>query len=295
VAAIIATGAPAEIVTMKEAKEEVPMVIDAALLSGAPILALDDVEPQHLSSAALRGVLTAETARVRPMATSQFSAAAANVLVTATGNGIALERDMVRRFIVIRIDPGTERPEGRAFDFDPVADALAQRPALVVACLTILRADHIAGAPPQKGASTGSFDAWAAQVRDPLLWLGEADPVATTHRMRGSDPAREELGMMMHAWGGAFGGRPTTVAQAMRSADQAVQDAIAAIGCSHKSREFGEWLRRHNGRRLQGMRFISEGETAGAARWRLDGWKTPAGGGEGGEGGDAFNGEREDG
>jgi hypothetical protein len=295
VAAIIATGAPAEIVTMKEAKEEVPKVIDAALLSGAPILALDDVEPAHLRSSALRGLITAEAARVRPMATSQFPAAPANILVTATGNGIALARDMVRRFIVIHIDPRMERPEDRVFDFDPVADALAQRSALVSACLTIMRAYHVAGAPPQKGASTGSFDVWAGRVRDPLLWLGEADPVATIHRMRGSDPAREELAMMMQAWGGAFGVRPTTVAQVMRSADQAVQDAIAAIGCSHKPREFGDWLRRHKGRPLQGMRFISDGETAGAARWRLDGWKTPAGGGEGGQGGQSFKPAGEDG
>jgi putative DNA primase/helicase len=291
VAAIIATGAPAEIVTMKEAKEETPKVIDAALLSGAPILALDDVEPKHLQCSALRGLITAEATRVRPMSTSAFPSARANLLVTATGNGIALARDMVRRFIVIQIDPRTERPEDRVFDFDPVAEALAQRPALVVACLTILRAYHIAGAPPQKGASTGSFDAWAAQVRDPLLWLGEADPVATTHRMRGSDPAREELAMMMQAWGGAFGVRPTPVAQAMKSRNEALQDAIAAIGCAHRPRDLGDWLRRHKGRRLEGLRFLPEGQTAGATRWRLEGW----GVGEGGQGGESFKRAREDG
>jgi hypothetical protein len=285
VAAIIATGAVAEVVTMKEAKEETPKVIDAALLSGASHLALDDVEPHHLTCAALRALLTAEVARVRPMGGSEFRAAQANLLVTATGNGIALAKDMVRRFVIARIDPGVEAPEDRGFSFDPVAEARVGRADLLVACLTIGRAFVVAGRPPQNGALMGSFEGWCASVRDPLLWLGEADPVATTHRMRADDPAREALSALMHAWGASFGARAVTAATVLRDARGDLRDALDMLGLAKDSRGFGEWLRRHKGRRVGGMMFVSEGVTNGSARWRLDGWRGGGGEGQGGEGG----------
>lgn len=45
------------------------------------------------------------------------------------------------------------------------------------AALTVLRAHDIAGRPCPSGMSVlGSYEAWSAAVRAPLLWLDEADP-----------------------------------------------------------------------------------------------------------------------
>ena len=47
---------------------------------------------------------------------------AAAVLVLATGNNLILHGDLSRRFLVAHVDPHTERPELRRFDFDPVLE-----------------------------------------------------------------------------------------------------------------------------------------------------------------------------
>src|SRR5207248_9220659 len=85
--------------------------------------------------------------------------------------------DMSRRTLLLRLDPRCERPELREFETpDPRDVALRDRPSLVVAALTIIRAFVNAGCPRER-PPLGSFDDWSKLVRDPLLWLGCADPV----------------------------------------------------------------------------------------------------------------------
>jgi putative DNA primase/helicase len=62
----------------------------------------------------------------------------------------------------------------------------------VTATLTVLRAWHVADArvdlPP-----FGSFDGWSHRVREPLVWLGRADPCETVAKVREDDPKRSAL------------------------------------------------------------------------------------------------------
>src|SRR5690606_34655478 len=87
--------------------------------------------------------------------------------------------DLARRSIVIRLDADTENLRARRFKIaDLKAHVAARRPDLLVAALTIVRAFAAAGCPPQANALP-SFEAWSRIARDPLLWLGMSDPVAT--------------------------------------------------------------------------------------------------------------------
>jgi putative DNA primase/helicase len=85
-----------------------------------------------------------------------------------TGNNLNIPGDMTRRVLVCRIDPKMERPETRDFDFDVEEEAKRDRPALVHAILTILRAYVLAGRPPQHGRPLGSFGQFSRWCETPL-------------------------------------------------------------------------------------------------------------------------------
>lgn len=84
-----------------------------------------------------------------------------------------------------------ERPELKKFRLDPLKIVKAERGKYVVAALTIVRAfmrrkDSWKPLPPIK-----NYDQWCAMVRDPLVWLGCADPCETMEQIRKTDRALE--------------------------------------------------------------------------------------------------------
>jgi putative DNA primase/helicase len=87
---------------------------------------------------------------------------------------------MPSRTLIGRIDAKMERPEEREFQIpDLPAHLMANRKRLAIAALMILRAYHVAGRPRQNIARWGGFDQWSHEIREPLVWLGMADPCRT--------------------------------------------------------------------------------------------------------------------
>ena len=87
------------------------------------------------------------------------------------------------------------------FDFNPCEAVMRNRPQLVRDALTVLRAHLQAGQPRAKGVvPLGSFEGWCAYVRDALVWLEEADPVASMAGVRDNDPNRTTLDAFMQCW-----------------------------------------------------------------------------------------------
>jgi putative DNA primase/helicase len=74
----------------------------------------------------------------------------------------------------------------------------------VAAALTALRAWHIAGARVD-AAPFGSFDAWSHRVREPLIWLGRADPCGTVAKVREDAPKLATLLTILLQWKEALG------------------------------------------------------------------------------------------
>ena len=154
------------------------------------------------------------------------------------------------------MDAKVEQPENRPFEFDPVEVAIRNRPNLVVAALTILRAYHVAGR-PNKLKPLGSFEAWSDLVRSALVWLGEADPVKSMNQLRKKDPVLEEARSIMEQWREAFGDR-VTVAEVVRYATEMRQSyeraepahpdfrdalmAVAGRGNILSGKALGNWL-----------------------------------------------------
>ncbi len=210
-----------------------------------------------------------------------------NCLFMATGNGLTFVGDMWRRSLVCLIDPAMERPSERVFPFNPVERAMQNRGRYVAAALTILRAYRVAGMPAQKGRSMGSFEPWCRAVRDPLLWLGEADPVATCIASL-DDPERERFAAVVTAWQAVIGeGRALTLRDAIAAAESAANgapsradllDAFHAIaapmvrGSTDRvdARRLGTWMRRKKLQVVRGLRFVQDGESGAGMRWRLE-------------------------
>jgi len=106
--------------------------------------------------------------------------------IVATANNCDVDGDIVRRTIHVRLVPQCERPELRSGFRHP--DLLRwvseERPRLVAAALTLLRAYQTAGCPDVGLPPMGSFTSWSRLVRSCVVWAGLPDPVATQQTLR---------------------------------------------------------------------------------------------------------------
>ena len=154
-ASIIATGKEAPVTAQGAKEEEFEKRLGALLMTGDPIIAIDNCS-KPLGGDLLCQVLTQLTVKPRILGKSESPTCSTGAFVAANGNNLVLAGDVTRRAILCRLDPKCELPETRIFDRDPVAVAKAERPRLVAAVLTILRAFHVAGRPRQSHRSDRS-------------------------------------------------------------------------------------------------------------------------------------------
>ena len=289
IACVIATDREAGVVAQGRTEEELEKRLGALLLSGECIIAIDNCE-NPLGGEFLCTLLTQEHVRTRILGKSKAPELPANAFVTATGNNLILEGDLTRRALLCQLDARVERPELRAFQRDPVAEAKARRPQLLVAALTILRAYHVAGKPALGLTPLGSFEAWSSWVRGALVWLGISDPVDSMSSIRARDPQREMLRAVLTAWRAAAR-EPLTTSEAINRAevsrnfrpidpssgrvrvDPNLFDALHAVagqGREINSKRLGKWLGRNRDRILDGLRIVQAGERQGYVLWSVE-------------------------
>jgi hypothetical protein len=179
----IAFGQEPHAVTGGSDKQELEKRIAAELVGASPVLFLDNLNNATLKSDLLASAITERPARVRLLGRSQMVAINASALVILTGNGLTVSEDLVRRFLMIDLDPRTENPEARSFAIDIRSEVRSRRRELLGALLTIWRwGRRTPGI--EKGRPLGSFDQWCRWVRDPLLALGCKDPAERTSEVK---------------------------------------------------------------------------------------------------------------
>jgi putative DNA primase/helicase len=286
-AAVILTGHRAAVIAAD--KDDIRNALAAAMLAGSELIALDNME-RDIGGELLNQILTQSSVVIRLFHTLSSRTVPCGTIVFATGNNIAIAGDVTRRALVARLEPAVERPELLQFDFDPVNVASQQRPNLVVDALTVLRAwltldDHAEMPPP-----LGSFEQWSRLVREALIWLGEADPVAVMEEVRGTDPVLAEMRQMMTAWLRVFGPtRLLTIQQIMAAAkteeelpegvttkpNQDLLNAISAVAADKDwSRGLAWWLKHRKGRIItlpgSGQFRFTLDNTMAQPRWMLD-------------------------
>jgi hypothetical protein len=181
--------------------------------------------------------------------------------------------DVHRRVITCNLDPRVERPELREFTGDPVKKVLADRGLYIAAALTICRAYAVAGR-PDKVKPLASFGGWSDTVRSALIWLGEADPVASMEETVKDDPVRVELQEMLSSWVEVLGSGPRyrfSLADIIKIAEEKTHTYELVWPCLHAAiqgtrkgggvvdaQKLGIWLRSRKNRILGGQFFTND-------------------------------------
>ena len=198
VIAVVTTGQFCPVITTSRNAEETEKRIGSILLSGIPIVSLDncihDLGGELLCQLTERPVI-----RIRVLGRSEMPLCEVHTAVFATGNNIVFKGDMVRRGLVCNLEALDERPELREFEADALDIAAADRGPYVAAALTIVRA-YIAAGSPKVCPSLGSYSAWSNMVRSPLVWLGEPDPVLSMEGLRNEDVELANIREFFSLW-----------------------------------------------------------------------------------------------
>jgi len=146
-----------------------------SILAGtsAPVVHIDNVTGV-LRSSTLAGLLTAGQATSdRELGSTRMLTTVNDRMWVVTGNNLSLGGDLVRRTIIITIDPDMANPETRSFAIkDLKAWTNTNRNRVLHALLTIIRAWVAAGRPLQDRAQSDSFATWEATVGGILAVAG---------------------------------------------------------------------------------------------------------------------------
>lgn len=293
---VIATGRQAPRWAQTQEEEEERKRLLTLALAGDAVVHIDNVR-HTLGSSPLDLALTAPTVSDRILGKHASREAPLHAIFFASGNNMAFRGDTARRVVPIDLAPQMERPEERDnFTHSPLLDWVQQeRPRLVIAALTIVKAFFVAGCPAQGITPLGSFEQWSTLARQALVWAGEADPCEGRKDLEAeSDPAYEELATLLHTWQACY---PTkndrwpdvTLKQVVQDIDLSTQDRAMPARQWHDLRDaIGAYDRRYEGKRLdiraignrlrgiegriiQGKRLVSAGkDRMHAVLWRAE-------------------------
>jgi putative DNA primase/helicase len=132
-------------------------------------------------------------------------------------------------------------------------------------------------------------------VREPLIWLGKADPVASQEVVRQTDPVLGTLLEVMQGWERVIGllvPKTTLAVKTLMSNDllrrsgetddewkqrqlclAEFREALLKVAGDRNvidTDRLGKWLRRYKGRIVAGRRFVNIATGSTAARWQLE-------------------------
>ena len=282
---IIATGRRASVMSIGHDEIEADKRLAGVLLAGDAMLNLDNVE-RPLGGDLLCQVLSQPVLKTRPLGGSAMVDVPTCAIIAATGNNLSIQGDLKRRVTMIRMDAKLERPELRAFDGEPHLDKILRlRGELITAALTIPLAYLAAGASRVGAAPLGGFEDWDRLCRQPLRWLGLADPLEASTLLRDQDPDLETTRAVLMAWWGAFAGDEKTAADVVREGmaggeafDGAaptfpeLREALLMVsgGRIQTSQKLGYWLRAHKDRIVDGYRVaLLPPDRNGISRWKV--------------------------
>jgi hypothetical protein len=260
--------------------EECGKVLLAQLLSAPPVIEFDNLTSDLTAHASLCTVLTSEHFTGRVLTVSKMATVGTRVLFLSSGNNLSPVQDMTRRVITINLDPRCELPSARTFERpELVQDMLRERGRYVSAALTIVRAWIVAVRPQVSCKPLAGYAQWSELVRQPLLWLGVADPTGSIFEAMSEDPDRETLGRLLSAWQAVFGTSFAMVRDAIdkasgsNEADRQLREAlhdIADDGGKINRKRLGWWIKQHAGQIVDGRKFVRAGSTRSAVSWRVE-------------------------
>lgn len=197
--------------------EEIRKRILTMLSTGKPVLIWDNLVGTF-NNVSIASLLTSEFYVDRKLGESKQISLPNSSIFIFTGNNMMFDKDMSRRVLCSRIDPNTDNPAGREFDFDPHAYCRQYRHRMVADAITILRGRMQCSSKKAPGG-IGSFEAWGDIVRQAVAWVGEElggtwesfeDPKTAIQDAQQSNPEQEELHSLVSSLSAIFGDRRFT-------------------------------------------------------------------------------------
>lgn len=191
---LVATGRPAGKMTWPSDEIELEKVLASYALRGAALILFDNVTTRF-GGGPLDKVLTArDRVELRVLGKSELPSLTWRALVLASGNNVEIAGDTCRRVLVSRLESTLETPENRTgFVHDPLLEWVSsERPRLVCAALTILRAWVVAGRPRLTPRQWGSYEEWTGIVPQALVFAGATDPMGAKLQELADDPDRRD-------------------------------------------------------------------------------------------------------
>lgn len=260
--------------------EECRKLLLAELLRSPAVIEFDNLTSDILPHKTLCTALTSEHITGRILGLSKTATVNTRALFLSSGNNVSPIKDMARRCITINLNPEVEIPAARTFKRpNLIAEVLAERERYVSAAITIIRAWITAGMPKTECRSLAGFGDWSDLCRQPLLWLGLADPAASIFDAIKEDPDRETLGRLLRAWVSVFGKTEAMVRDAVKRASLGgienqelceILHDIAGERDTLNNRKLGWWIKRHTGQIVDGLRFVKSSSEGSAERWRVE-------------------------
>ena len=255
--------------------DECRKLLLAELMRGPAVIEFDNMTTDILPHKSLCTAMTSESLSGRILGVSKTASVSTRCLFLSSGNNVSPVRDMTRRCITISLNPQIETPATRTFKRPELQRELAtQRPRFVSAALTIVRAYIVAGRPVTPCKAFAGFGDWSDFCRQPLLWLGLPDPATAVFTAMSDDPDRDLLGRLLEGWYRNF---PTTDAMVRNLITHALSDQdfnetlrdIAEERGEINRRKLGWWLKRHEGRIVNGFRLVKSSGAGSASAWRV--------------------------
>lgn len=183
-------------------EEEMEKRITAILLSGARTCLVDNID-KPLGGASLDALMTGDTWMGRILGRTEMRQIIIRTTMYATGNNIVLAGDMTRRCLRCFMDPNTEKPEERTFRISSHKEYIEENKEQIVRDIITIAMAYMQ-AEPVKIKTFGSFESWSRWVREPLIWLGLKDPVATQVELKEDSPI-VNWGIILEALNKIFG------------------------------------------------------------------------------------------
>jgi len=291
VTSVIVTGRAASKMPQPQDNEEMRKALTAVIVEGDAMCCFDNINPTApFSYESFDLAVTTQEWKDRILATNTTIRAPIATVFTLTGNNIEFGGDTIRRALPIRLESTLESPQTRTGfrHADLCAWALAERPRLLAAALTILRAWVVSGRPHMGCLTWGSFEPWARMIPPAIVHAGLPDPMAAQEALESEgDPKRDALRVLLGLWPRLLGGDAgTTAKQAIlqlydRDKDgppdgfDSLRDAIEelapprAANFPPDARKLGIQLRGFKHRVVRGMRLEVGTSHAGTVSWRV--------------------------
>jgi putative DNA primase/helicase len=240
--------------------EEEEKILKAIALDHPAIIMIDNVT-RPIQGSHIESFITAPTIGIRKFGVLERIKVPNTFVTFYNGNQLQIAADAVRRTVKVSLSTNEEHPEHKHFEFLPHELAAKERPQIVVAALTVIKA--FLAVPeeqrPKLTSQMGSFEGWSALARRALVWVGEVDPNRSQESIAAEDPARSRRGRLLAVWEaalidgwmttGEFIARATAAGEDGKPLHPALVEALKDVAWNEKDQQISSqrltgWLKK---------------------------------------------------